>query len=196
MSKTKQFSEKYDELYEIAEGQGGYFAANQAVEIGFSHKRLSENVKSGRFQRIARGIYRLTYFPNSPFEDLFIAWLRAGSRAAISHESALAVYDLSDVLPSEVHVTVPRTSSRRRTNLRQHTRVLDKDEITIREGLLVTTVPRTIADVAAAGLSEELVRQAIDEALQRGMVSIEQLESYAEQRGGRFRQILNKIEGR
>ena len=58
--------------------------------------------------------YRLSRFPPSRFEDLFVAWLKCGPKSAISHESALAIYDLSDVLPAEVHITVPRTASRRR----------------------------------------------------------------------------------
>lgn len=185
----------YDMLYEIAESQAGYFTAAQAVEIGFSRERLSSNARTGRFLRVDHGIYRLALFPASAHEDLFVAWLRAGPEAAISHESALAVYELSDVLPSNVHVTVPRTASRRRKNIRQHTNELDKDEITSRSGLPVTTVTRTIADVASAGLAEELVRQAIEEALQRGMVSEKDLVSYAEMRGGRFRQILNMMIG-
>ena len=111
----------------------------------------------------------------------------------ISHESALAVFELSDVLPSEVHITVPRTASRRRKKLRQHTQKLAENEITSRSGLPVTTVERTIADVAAAGLAEELVRQAIEEALQRGLTSEKNLITYAKKRGGRFRQILRSV---
>jgi len=181
----------YDKLYELAESQGGYFAANQAKDIGFSYERLSNNVNSGRFIRAAHGIYRLAHFPNSPYEDLFIAWLRTGPDSAISHESALAIYDFSDALPFEVHVTVPREASRRRYDIRQHTNELHEDEITFRAGLAVTTVARTIADVAASGLAEELVIQAIEEALERGMVSENELKRYVDIRGGRLRKILS-----
>jgi predicted transcriptional regulator of viral defense system len=195
MNAENAYKYKLSQLYEIAEGQAGYFSAAQAVDIGFSRKRLSLNVKSGKFLRVFRGIYRFALFPGSPFEDLFVAWLRAGSDSVISHESALAVYELSDVLPSEVHITVPRTASRRRKNLRQHTQKLNEDKITSRSGLPVTTVERTIADVAAAGLGEELVRQAIEEAIQRGMISEKDLIAYAKRRGGRFRQILHSVFG-
>lgn len=185
-------SPDYDRLYEIAESQAGYFTAEQAREVGFSYERLSSNAKSGKFQRVKKGIYRLARFPSSPYEDLFVAWLRTGPNSVISHESALAFYELTDVLPSEVHVIIPRTASRRRKGIRLHTNQLESDEITHREGLPITTVARTIADVAASGLSEEHIRQAIREALKRGVTTPKELVNQAQRRGGRMRQMVEK----
>lgn len=182
----------YDQLYNIAENQGGYFTASQAREFGFAWDRLSKNVKSGRFTRVAHGVYRLTQFPYSFYEDLFIACLRAGPKSVISHESALSVYELSDVLPHEIHVIVPRSSSVRRKGIRQHTNQLEEAEITSREGLPITTIARTLADAASSGLAEELVLQAIDEALTQGLVAENDLHLQVKKRGGRFRQIYLK----
>jgi len=180
----------YDGLYEIAESQAGYFTSRQAHEVGFSSERLSSNTKKGRFLRVARGVYRLVRFPGSAYEDLFVTWLRTGRKAVISHESALSLYDLTDVLPSKTHVIVPETSSRRRKGIRQHTNQLSPDEITHREGLTVTTVARTISDVSFSGLADELVHQAIEEALQRGLTSQDELQFYANRRGGRTKRII------
>lgn len=183
----------YDQLYEIAESQAGYFTSAQARKVGFSWERLSSNVKTGRFLRVAHGVYRLVQFPGSAFEDLFIAWLRTGPNSTISHESALLVYELSDVLPGEVHVIVPRTASRRRKGIRLHTNKLRSDEITAREGLPLTTVSRTIADVTVSGLAEEQVQQAFQEALSRGLVTKKELRIQAERRGGRAKQIVDDV---
>jgi len=87
-----------------------------------------------------------------------VAWLKCGPKSAVSHESALALYDLSDVLPAGVHVTVPRTASRRRKGIRLHTSRLRPADVVKREGLPVTSVPRTIADVARAGLLKITLR--------------------------------------
>jgi len=182
----------HDQLYRIAESQGGYFTTQQAHQAGFSDERLSYYSKNGLFTRIRRGIYRLNRFPMSPNEDLIVAWLRTGPDSAISHESALALYDLTDIIPSEVHVTVPRTASRRRDNIRLHTSRITPLEIASREGLPVTTVVRTIADVARTGLAEEHIRQAIDEALDRGLVNNESLRQAAERYGGRTRRLIVK----
>jgi predicted transcriptional regulator of viral defense system len=183
----------YDRLYETAEGQAGYFTARQAKNLGFTWERLSDNVKRGRFLRIFRGIYRLSHFPSSAYEDLFVAWLRTGPNSVISHESALTIYDLSDALPSEVHVIIPRTASRRRPGLHLHTNRLKPEEITSRQGIPVTTAARTIADVAVSGLAEEQVVQAIREALQRGLTTPDELMAQATSQGGRAERIIHQM---
>jgi predicted transcriptional regulator of viral defense system len=183
----------YDRLYEIAENQAGYFTAQQARAVGFSWERLSSNVKNGKFLRVAHGIYRLSHFPGSPYEDLFVAWLRTGKDSVISHESALAIYDLADVLPSEVNVIVPRTASRRRTGIRLHTSHLNPGDVTFREGLPLTTIERTMADVILSGLSYDEINKAIHEALQRGLVTREELITVARSRGGKVDQIIHKV---
>lgn len=185
---------KYNKLYNIAESQGGFFAASQARNIGFSWDRLSKNAKSGRFTRVAHGVYRLTKFPRTAFDDLYIAWLRAGLDSVISHESALSVYDLSDVIPSENHVIVPRSSTTRREGIRQHTNRIDCRDITTREGLRITTIPRTLADVSASGLPKEQVLMAIKEGIDKGMISVDMLWEHANKRGGRFKMILQDYE--
>lgn len=179
-------------LYQIAEQQAGYFTAQQARAAGFTPPLLSYHTQTGHLLRIKRGIYRLAQFPEMPFADLFVAWLQAGKDAVISHDSALAVYELSDVLPSEIHVTVPRTASRRRPGIRLHTNRLTRREITRRAGLPVTTVPRTLADVSASGLGEEQIHQAIREALARGLVTEKTLLNYARRRGGRMARVVSR----
>jgi len=180
----------HDALYQIAESQGGYFATRQARRAGFSRDLLSYHAKAGQLERIAHGIYRLRRFPASPYEDLFVALLRTGPRSVISHASALGVYDLTDALPTQVHVTVPRTASRRREGIRLHTKAIESSEITTRDGLAVTTVPRTIADVAAAGLAEEFVIQAVHQAIDRGLVGPDELRTAREKYGGRAARII------
>lgn len=79
---------------------------------------------------------------------------------------------------------------RRRRGLRLHTNHLEADEVTRRAGLPVTTPARTIADVAASGLADELVRQAIGESLRRGLVTRRALEVQAERRKGRAATLI------
>jgi len=142
--------------------------------------------------RVSHGVYRLRRYPESPHADLIVAWLRAGPMSAISHESALSLYGLSDVLPTEVHLTVPRSASRRRAGLRLHTGKLNEDEVVQIEGMRVTTTERTIADVARSGLAQELVEQAIREALGRGLTTRRRLLDLGDARGGRAKRIIEK----
>jgi predicted transcriptional regulator of viral defense system len=183
----------HEVLYQIAEQQGGYFSAAQAREAGFSYSLLSYHVRGGRFERVRPRIYRFVQFPASAHEDLHVASLQAGPDAVISHDSALALYDLSDLLPDQVHVTVPRTASRRRPRLRLHTNQLEPGDVTRYEGVPVTTVLRTLIDVASAGLAEEQVCQAIREALRRGLVSWDNLHQRAASHGGRIKRVVEEI---
>ncbi len=179
-----------EKLYSIAEPQAGYFTALQAQAAGLTRPLLSYFVKTGRFKRVAQGIYRVSQFPNSPQEDLFVAWPRTGPASVISHDSALSVYELSDALPGEIHVIIPRTASRRPRGLRLHTHRIQPDEITRRIGLPVTTVARTIADVAASGMAEELVYQAIADALRLRLVTMDTLKAPATRPGGRAARLI------
>jgi predicted transcriptional regulator of viral defense system len=184
-----------DALYSIAEPKEGYFTASAAEAAGYSRSLLAHHVKAGMLERVEHGIYRLRRYPESPRADLVVAELRAGPNAVISHESALEIYGLSDVLPSEVHVTVPRTASRRRGGVRLHTSRIAAEDVTIRDGVTVTTVERTIADVARAGLPEQLVLQAIHQAVELGLTTPARLTRFADRRGGRAKRLVRTALG-
>ena len=178
------------ELYRIAESQAGYFTTRQARAAGFSSALLNYHLKGGRFLRIRRGVYRLAQFPEMPHVDLFVVWLSAGERAVLSHESALALYGLTDLLPAEIHLTVPRTGSRRLPGVRFHTARLRPEEVTWRQGLPVTTPARTIVDLIRSGVAEEWIRQAIHQALARGMLNETMLREEAARHGGHVAEMI------
>jgi predicted transcriptional regulator of viral defense system len=198
MMETPDKMPDHNALYQIAEQQAGYFTVAQARQAGFSSSLLSYHLDAGRFERVKPRVYRFVQFPASRHEDLYVASLQAGPEAVISHDSALALYDLSDLLPDQVHVTIPRTASRRRPGLRLHTNQLEPEDITRYEGLPVTTVLRTLADVTNAGLADEQVQQAIREALRRGLVTRESLLRLAASRGARLARLIEETlrEGR
>ena len=179
-----------DGLYLMAEPRAGYFTTAEAAAAGYSRSLLAHHARAGMLERVDHGIYRLRRFPESAHADVVIAWLRAGERAAVSHESALSLYDLSDVLPGEVHVTVSRSASRRRAGIRLHTGALGPSDTTDLDGVRVTTVERTLADVARSGLADELVVQAAQEAIGRGLTTETRLEAAAARYGGRTRRLI------
>ena len=183
----------FDNLYQIAESQAGYFTSAQATEAGYNRQRLYDLTNRGKLIRVQHGIYRLVHFPASRFEDLHNASLRTGPNSVVSYESALAVYDLSDIIPTKTHIIIPRTGSRRRNGIHLHTNKLDDDEITQREGLRITTVERTIADVIVRGISYQHADQAIQEALQRGLTTKIKLLKQAERRKGRASKFIIQI---
>src|SRR5579859_1226964 len=97
-------------LFHVVAGQAGYFTAEQARGCGYSRALLSHHVKSGRFIRVGHGLYRLLEYPSSPREHVLAAWLAVGKDVAVvSHESALELLGLSDIIPDAVHLTMPRS---------------------------------------------------------------------------------------
>jgi hypothetical protein len=89
--------------------QSGYFNAAQARAHAVSRQLLEHHIRRGRFQRVRRGLYRIQGFPTVEHDDMREAWMTVGiPDALLSHESALALLDLSDNIPGATHILVPR----------------------------------------------------------------------------------------
>jgi predicted transcriptional regulator of viral defense system len=156
--------------------QGGYFTAKQARQAGYDYPHLEYHLSTGTFERIDHGLYRLTSLPPAENDDLIRLSLWSRNRqdapqAVVSHESALVVHELTELLPGAVHLTVPpkfRKDPPQGSVL--HKAVLAPEDVEERTGFRVTTPLRTLLDVAAGGLSREQLDQAVAEALERGLV--------------------------
>jgi predicted transcriptional regulator of viral defense system len=184
-------------LFEIASEQGGYFTAAQAHTCGFSNALLAHHAKSGRFLRVRQGLYRLREYPSSPREDVIAAWLATGKEVAVvSHESALEILGLSDVVPEIVHITVPRAMRYRSASpsaaIHTTTRRLGKSEVVVRNGIRLTAPERAIIDAAETGTAPEQIIAAVDQALDRGMATEAKLIANAKSRGGRVERLVRR----
>ena len=166
----------WDQLHEQADGQSGHFTAQQAAEAGFSAQLLYKHVYSGTLQRPLRGVYRIGRYPPSEHEDLVVFWLWSDRAAVFSHETALQLHELSDALPSRVHMTLPSTTSRRKKlpeGAVLHYADLAPSEIEWNGPIPLTTPARSVLDVAAAHGDAAVVAQAIDQGIRRGAFAIE-----------------------
>jgi predicted transcriptional regulator of viral defense system len=166
--------------------QSGYFTSNQARGHGVSRQLLDHHVKQGRFERVRRGLYRVRGFPSSEHDDIREKWMAVGpEKAIVSHESALALLELSDNIPDQVHLLVPRSHRglRRPPGVALHTRADDEKVATVsRAGLPITTPARTLVD-AAGDLQPEQAAMAVQQALARGLLTRRQLEQEAARQG-------------
>jgi predicted transcriptional regulator of viral defense system len=182
-------------LFEIASEQGGYFTAKQAKAYAYSWALLSHHVKAGRFARVRRGLYRYREYPSSPREDVLASWLSVGKDiAVVSHESALEILGLSDVIPEAVHLTVPRSKRnlRRLQGVKIHTtaRPIRKEDRVVRDGISATSATRSILDAAEAGAAPEQIEMAVAQSIDRGMATTQQLQRDAKERGRRVTSIV------
>ncbi|HSX38439.1 MAG TPA: type IV toxin-antitoxin system AbiEi family antitoxin domain-containing protein [Chlamydiales bacterium] len=175
---------KQDLLFEIADRQHGYFTSEQAEECGFSRSNFHFKLRSGEWIKEQRGIYRLARYPVSERPELVLWTLWSRNKQGIpqgiwSHETALDIHELSDIMPAKMHMSVPigfRKKIETPKILHLHFVNLIESNIETRQGFKVTTPLQTLIDVIDEGtVPREQIIQAIQEALQRGLISRQNL---------------------
>lgn len=161
-----------DEILEIAKVQKGYVATYQAPEV--SPQLFAHHESAGNLERVARGIYRVEMLPHAENEEFVIAYLWSRQRGVISHESALSIYQISDVLPKRTHVTLPwEDKPVRRAKpdwITVHFDEVGDDDRQWHDVIPITTPERTLIDMAADAVDPELFDRALTEAKKRGLV--------------------------
>ncbi len=182
------------DLAEIAQSQGGYFTSKQAATAGYAQPHLDYHVRTGNFEHVARGIYRLSTSPPAEHDDLIrlSLWSRGRDdrpQAVISYETALGVYGLGNLLPSRMHLTVPRAFRKQPpTGCILHKAQLAEHEIEQREGFRVTTPLRTLLDVAQeCGVTQEQLNEIVKQALAEGIIRRTKLVEAAGRQSARSR---------
>ena len=165
----------------VANQQGGYFTAKQAAGAGYSYQALQHHVAVGNFERVEHGLYRLPTVPHAEHDDLIrlTLWSRNQQdepQAVVSHETALGIHELTDLLPDRIHLTVPKRFRKAVPEVcAVHKAELADDEIEERFGFRVTTPLRTFADALESGVSSEQLVLGLNAALDRGIISRAQL---------------------
>ncbi len=181
------------QLYQVAEDQAGYFSLPQAQHLGLRRSQIYREVARGKFLQLGGGVYRFVQFPASRFEEIHAAVLRAGPAAVVGFQTALYVYTLSDIIPDEIHLILPATSSRRRPGIQVHTTRLEPQEVHRYDGLPITTVERTIVDCAFSQVDDDQIRLALTQALRRGLTTRQKLRAQAAARPARVQALINRL---
>ena len=180
------YKEAARRLYETAGSQQGFFTTKQAIRAGIAEKTHTYHIKVGNWIREHRGIYRLAGFPTTERPDLMLWYLWSQNRQEVpegtySHDTALSLHELSDIMPSKLHMTVPkhfRRNSRIPEILVLHRADLSDGDIQDMHGVRATRPLRTILDLLQSGhIDQNLIRQAIDEAMRRGLITKKQIDS-------------------
>ena len=181
-----------DVIADLADSHGGYFTTAEAAAGGVSRRALSHHASTGTLERVEYGIYRLRRYPSQRLEDLVVVTLWVGRDSAISHESALVVHDLGDAMPAVTHVTVPRPFRGQRPGVIVHLEPLGPHERVVIDAVPVTTVDRTLLDVAASA-DPAMVRAVARAALARGLTTRRRLEARARHDDAAGRVLLGAL---
>ena len=152
-------------LVELAAAQDGVFSLPQLNSVGITTRATQQRAAAGQLHRVHQGVYSLV-----PPELLTLrarymaAVLACRPDAVLSHRSAAALHGLRPTSRRNIEVTVPGRNRRRRDAIQVHrSTTLTAADVTIVDGIPVTTVARTIADLADV-LPDRAVERALEQA--------------------------------
>ena len=173
-------------LHEIAQSQQGFFTTKQAIRAGFAEKTHSYHVYAGNWIREHRGIYRLSDFPTPERPDLMLWYLWSQNRqevpeGAYSHETALTLHELSDLMPLKLHMIVPK-NFRRNSAIPEililHRVNVGSNDVQEMYGVRVTRPLRTIIDLLRSKqVDKSQLKLALNEALRRGLIGNREIDN-------------------
>jgi hypothetical protein len=164
---------RWDRLTQIAIRQDGYVTLSQVRRTGYTDEIFLAMIPRGKVERVASDVFRLVHFPRSDHEELIVLWLQTDRKGVISHDTALLLHELSDILPRRRHITVPPGwdpgDRQLGAKIVLHHAEVGEDEIRWLGPVPYTAPLRTLRDCIASHLSPDLIEQAVADGLQRGM---------------------------
>jgi predicted transcriptional regulator of viral defense system len=166
----------FTELAEIAGDQHGFVTTDDARAHGIAPINLSRMAQRDVLERRATGVYRLPLTPPGPLDAYAEAtlWPQRGVRGILGGETALDLYEMGDVNPTKIHLTLPTGYRVRRpvpAAYRLHHQDLDPATVTLFDGIPIVTPAQAVRQAAAAHLGDALIAQAIDDGERNGRLT-------------------------
>lgn len=135
---------------DLLDAQAGLLTRRQALAAGVSAGEIDERVRTRRWRPVHPRVYLVRAGAPRPLVDSWAALLRAGAGAVLSGPVAAWWHGLLDEPPTVLDVVVPPAGrrARPRAGLRLHCRALEPVDVTVRHGLPMTALARTVLDAA------------------------------------------------
>jgi very-short-patch-repair endonuclease len=173
-------------LAAIARRQYGVVSHAQLRELGLSAHAIAERVRTARLHRLHRGVYAVGHDVLRREAIWLAAVLACGPGAVLSHLDAAALWGIRPKAAATVDVTIPsRAGRRRRHGIRIHrSGRLSPKELTVKDGIPVTTLARTLLDLADV-LPDQPLKRAIDESEYRRLFDLNAVIAVVERNPGR-----------
>lgn len=157
---------------EIAARQHGRVTVAQLREVGIGRGSVEKAVRSGRMHRVFDGVLALGHVAPSLRGDWMAAVLRCGSEAALGFRAAACLHGVRDGDAWPIDVVSPTGRGRGVRGIRVHRAPLPEDHRVRVDGIPVTSVARTLADLAHE-VSERDLRSMIREAQYRSVFDLD-----------------------
>lgn len=145
-------------MAELARRQHGVVARRQLLGIGLGSQAVAERVRRGILHPLYPGVYALGEAPSTPDRRRMAAILACGAGTVLSHRSAARLWGVFPYDPGTVELSRPSWGRTKRNGLLLHQAQLRADELGAVDGIPVTSVFRTIFDLAAVCSKREVER--------------------------------------
>ncbi|MDO5618204.1 type IV toxin-antitoxin system AbiEi family antitoxin domain-containing protein [Kocuria sp.] len=174
-------------LEEFASTQWGLVTTGQAQVLGVSRVVMNRLAADGVVQRVRHGVYALPSAGSDPLQDLHAAWLAtdrrrggeervlAGPDVVVSHSSAAAVHGLGDIIPMRHEFTSAVRKQSAQDDVRFHRLMMSDADVALVDGLPVTSVSRTVADVASEAIDLDHLASVVRDGLSHSGVAYDNL---------------------
>ncbi|MDO4253537.1 MAG: hypothetical protein Q4C81_00065 [Kocuria sp.] len=183
---------------EFASTQWGLVTTGQAQMLGVSRVVMNRLAADDVVQRVRYGVYALPSAGAEPLQDLHAAWLAtdrqrgaeervmAGVDVVVSHLSAAAVHGLGDVIPLHHEFTSEVRRQSAQDDVRFHRLTVPDKDIAVVDGLPVTSVVRTLSDVASSAVDFDHLAEMVRDGLSRPGVEYDNAADALNRSAGRF----------
>ncbi len=169
---------RFADLAEAAAEKFGLVTLDDAKQVGYQPKTIVTLAERGQLERVSRGVYRVPFLPGGEMQAYLAAALwPQGANGVLTHETALDLWDVSDVNPAKIHVTVPHAHRPQREVPRTyviHREDVDPADVAAIEGVPVVRLARAIRQCAQAHLGRDLLEQAVRHGRGRGLLSTDE----------------------
>lgn len=175
-------------LETVASDQWGIITTAQAGREGVERLQLSRLAEKGDLDRARHGVYLLPSHQAGPQDEIRAAWLSLEPKkfiderwedecpVVVSHESAARIHGIGRLIPPKLTFSTGGTKQTRQQGIRIYTRrELAEADIVLVDGLPVTSVTRTVADLAEAGIERDYLADLVADALRKENVRIDDL---------------------
>lgn len=183
------------EVQGLARRQQSLVTRSQALDAGMTAHEVDHRIRSGYWVVLYGGVYKLGVGRVTWEQKLMAAALAGGPEATVSHRAAAVLWRLDGPASAPVEITVPHGKECQREGVRCYrSRTLSPTDVTVRTGIPVTIVERTLVDVGRFW-SDADVEVALESAFRRGLSTTTAVAMYLSRTSPRVpgRRVLARV---